>query len=574
MLQRYYDYLNKILSLRNGKRDDDLIKDAIRAPLVEHIGLAQNDKTLLDAYAAFSLTFLTRRSPADGSGLIKDIDDLATFINIDRLSSALISVFSPSMKGDSMPADQKLYLLAYFIRIHRIQQGDSQEPQYLRALSLQLSSSAAEIVQRIDYTEADVDEDHTLLGLTPFVKDELMSLVNQASIEGLLSRFDNDYARATATGEADASLLASYALTLLRIFPRSSDDIRMWLYRGSMVSVAGVRIPAVKFFWQAVASTQIFSAVEIDSKAALVMLQPQYQSSKASPETIPRDQEWRTILLFLELYGFVLRFTDDEEFLTGGTADDGLTRESAATSLFRESALPLSDVKRLSTFLRNLAFTAYYNSGELSDDANQQNNQHSSTYFESSLSPQVKVPVSLAPRVVYRPFAGIAGMTFAYVKTIVGGVTRMLYERNSRRQFLPKSLWLMTSRFDMEGFIPAVVAEEERRQEYPDDNEEGKLGPRIYAGLAALLTCIGEDDYDFNPASTDREMALVGMSRPRRARQLEELKRQQKKSQRKNYLAQVGPRLEVLQNMPFSIPFETRVQIFRQFVYLDQSRRR
>lgn len=36
----------------------------------------------------------------------------------------------------------------------------------------------------------------------------------------------------------------------------------------------------------------------------------------------------------------------------------------------------------------------------------------------------------------------------------------------------------------------------------------------------------------------------------------------------------VAPRLEILQNMPFFIPFTTRVKIFREFVHLDMTKRR
>jgi ubiquitin-protein ligase E3 C len=36
----------------------------------------------------------------------------------------------------------------------------------------------------------------------------------------------------------------------------------------------------------------------------------------------------------------------------------------------------------------------------------------------------------------------------------------------------------------------------------------------------------------------------------------------------------VAPRLQILQNMPFFIPFETRVKIFREFVRLDMTKRR
>jgi ubiquitin-protein ligase E3 C len=110
----------------------------------------------------------------------------------------------------------------------------------------------------------------------------------------------------------------------------------------------------------------------------------------------------------------------------------------------------------------------------------------------------------------------------------------------------------MTSRFDMEGFIPAVVMEEERQHQ------------------------VGEEDEDVDNdqlLSTSRD-GIVGMQRSRHAIQLETIKRQQEKAARKKVLAAVGPRLEVLQNMPFVIPFETRVQIFRHFVYLDQTRRR
>jgi ubiquitin-protein ligase E3 C len=99
--------------------------------------------------------------------------------------------------------------------------------------------------------------------------------------------------------------------------------------------------------------------------------------------------------------------------------------------------------------------------------------------------------------------------------------------------------------------------------------------------LTSIFTGAGNNEYSVSSAIADRELdfagmsrrARIGVSRPR-AQQIEDMRKQQKMYARKKHLAQVGPRLEVLQNMPFSIPFETRVQIFRQFVYLDQLRRR
>jgi ubiquitin-protein ligase E3 C len=269
-----------------------------------------------------------------------------------------------------------------------------------------------------------------------------------------------------------------------------------------------------------------------------------------------RDREWRTILLFLELYTFVLRFTDDEEFLSASTTNLG--QADTPVSRIRESALPLEDVKRLTIFLKNLAFTTYYNAGELSDDGQQVTETGLGTYFGTSTRPsRFRSPETsiVAKGVPNRPFAGIAGMTFNYVRTIVTGVMRMLYERDSRRRFLPKDHWLMTSRFEMEGFIPDVVMEEERQHQVREEGEDDDADESDLFGRAD-------------------GMAMVGMARPRRALQIESMRRQQQKLARQKVLAAVGPRLEVLQNMPFVIPFETRVQIFREFVLLDQTRRR
>jgi ubiquitin-protein ligase E3 C len=112
-----------------------------------------------------------------------------------------------------------------------------------------------------------------------------------------------------AQDEDDASLLASYALMLLRIFPRLGEEIRMWLYQGSVaVNNSGTRIPALKFFWRAMSTTSTFSAVSNDSKSALAILRPRphrHPSMVLPQEDIIRERDWRAILLFLELYAKV-----------------------------------------------------------------------------------------------------------------------------------------------------------------------------------------------------------------------------------------------------------------------------
>ncbi|KAI4107473.1 MAG: hypothetical protein L6R37_001575 [Teloschistes peruensis] len=115
----------------------------------------------------------------------------------------------------------------------------------------------------------------------------------------------------------------------------------------------------------------------------------------------------------------------------------------------------------------------------------------------------------------------------------------------------------------MDRFISAVVQEEEEKhkiQESYDVDPEGRF-----------------DDAADDESMEEEEEAhddLIGTQRTQQVRRIERLRRQQRKVSRRKYLESVTPRLEILQNMPFFIPFATRVQIFRQFVLLDQVRRR
>lgn len=131
---------------------------------------------------------------------------------------------------------------------------------------------------------------------------------------------------------------------------------------------------------------------------------------------------------------------------------------------------------------------------------------------------------------------------------------------SSRRSFLPRDHWLMTKWFEMDRFVPAVVAEEEHKHQiqvsYGEDSDE------IEAEM---------DEEEMYESNVDN---LIGTRRTQQVRNIERLRRQQRKASRKKYLESVTPRLEILQNMPFFIPFATRVQIFRAFVASDQFRRR
>jgi ubiquitin-protein ligase E3 C len=127
---------------------------------------------------------------------------------------------------------------------------------------------------------------------------------------------------------------------------------------------------------------------------------------------------------------------------------------------------------------------------------------------------------------------------------------------SSRRKFFLEGFWLMSSQVDMSGFIPAVVAEEERRHEAQDGVDEDE-----------------DEIANLSPDDEDGLGQFHAYHAPRNTRHLQMMK-DQKRVRRMRQMEAVAPRHEILQNLPFFIPFETRVQIFREFILRDQQRRR
>ena len=116
----------------------------------------------------------------------------------------------------------------------------------------------------------------------------------------------------------------------------------------------------------------------------------------------------------------------------------------------------------------------------------------------------------------------------------------------------------MTEYFDMDGFIKAVVREEGLKNNV-QDGDEPEDEDDIFSDTSEFHH---DEDY------------MVGTSRAQQVRRIDRLKRQQRKSARQKQLEAITPRLEILQNMPFFIPFVTRVEIFHQFINEDKNVRR
>ncbi|MDA4133423.1 MAG: hypothetical protein OK454_09925, partial [Thaumarchaeota archaeon] len=281
-----------------------------------------------------------------------------------------------------------------------------------------------------------------------------------------LTLLRRNYGSGTTQEVEDASLLAGYILTLIRCFPDYGDDIRMRLYLADITSRAG-RTPSVKFFWNAMSRTAVFSNVFADENSALNFLRRRkyFQASDNSGVESAWDREWRMVLLFLELYIFVLRLTDDDDFFNA--IGSSPMSQADSSSRLRSCGLRLDELKRLTIFLRNLAFTLYYNAASLlqEDISRGVPSVPMDELWGTSSSRRSARDAAKADGKTSSGYRVVSGVDFNAFKGIVTTAMRMLYERDSRRRFLPSGHWLMTSRFDMEGFLGAVVQEEERRHE-------------------------------------------------------------------------------------------------------------
>ncbi|PGG99186.1 ubiquitin-protein ligase E3 C [Blastomyces parvus] len=527
----------------------------------------------LDAYGWFGRVFLTIPSLDHHLG---GLGDLATGINYKLLASAIDShiISSADFFLQSTDVDKRLWLLSYFIFFHRHAQGDGvvkQAPEtlFVKVVSGLLSPVSSDISRRLDG-----EEKSQARLLPPFVRNQLLTLVDQHSITHLLGQAASSRVPTNKTSQLhlqasdDAKALAAYALTLLRAFPKRGDEIRMWLYLGSAMETgvngdsASGRLPAIKYFWNASRSTKVFLNITQKPREVLAMLQagsaPSSQgASRTVQQSSDQDQEWTIILLFLELYTFLLKVLDDEEFFSAAPSLGRSTNSNASWT--QESALPLDDVKSLTLFLKNLAFTLYWNAADLSStNVDTTDPSGIRNYFNTrSTKPE---PVSTTLKSSSGTLMSVTGIPLEYFKGLVTGLLRMVHERDSRRKFLPDGHWLMVERFDMEGFIPTVVAEEENRNQLQDDDDE-------------------DDDNEEAPDETmdddyDHSRGLIGTGRAQQIRRIEELRKRQQQVARRKELEAVAPRLEILRNIPFFIPFATRVQIFREFIFRDQVQRR
>lgn len=203
-------------------------------------------------------------------------------------------------------------------------------------------------------------------------------------------------------------------------------------------------------------------------------------------------------------------FFDEETQIAPTPSIQHLTSSAISTS---RNPLTIDEVISFAGLLRNLAFGLYWTEGQAD---------------------------------IKQGFVVGTHVSLEDLRALATRLLQQIYIRDSRRPFCQPGFWSMTSTFDLRSFIQTVVYEESRLEEVREDQLNN---------LPHLTSM--DPDMDLverpSPSSTNRGA---------RARV----------SQRQ--LAFISPRLGVLNNIPFVIPFEQRVAIFRTFIESDRHRLR
>lgn len=377
--KRYYSVLAKLFSPHKilSKKSEAQIGRAVLALLTPITS------ETMTAYIAFGTELLT--APNTLSSISAD-RQVAPKLNYKMLTTALNRAMEENhatktrILGYNEPS---LWLLAHLIFLHRYSLGAtgsfnvSQETDYVRLLSALLAAQASEITHRIDVIdESMVDtakrkDGRSGLSWTPlpaFVREQILTLIQKTSIVGLTSQIELTMPSRQQAGSDSAQALATYVLALIRVFPgQRADEIRMWLYDGSANLKTSTGISAILYFWHYSRSTAIFQKISQDHRNAVPPLRSflGIEKSMSAKALQSIQQEWRTLLLFLELYSFAIRHMDDEGFLAGGQF--GTAGSTHWGAKIRESSLPLEQVRDLIVFSKNLAFALYWNSKDLQE---------------------------------------------------------------------------------------------------------------------------------------------------------------------------------------------------------------
>ncbi|KAK7041620.1 ubiquitin-protein ligase (E3) [Paramarasmius palmivorus] len=243
-----------------------------------------------------------------------------------------------------------------------------------------------------------------------------------------------------------------------------------------------------------------------------------------------------------------------KELWRGWVRSSGLGRDSSSTAMDVDSPGKMKEKEEAWPAL--LLLCEMYNSALLTmgDDE----------FFSTSTTSATRNPLSLDEitsltrmllNIAWNLYMSPSAPSSIATRTIITQTLQAIHARDSRKPFIPASGWLVSSTSsssEWQTFLEAAVAEEQAyldsldtdipsstvEEHHPRINLPRFFGPRL--------------DIQTAPLGGTRGVRGGGTGK-----------------KKKEYL---GPRQAVLNNIPFVIPFEVRVAVFREYVRLDAIR--
>lgn len=248
------------------------------------------------------------------------------------------------------------------------------------------------------------------------------------------------------------------------------------------------------------------------------------------------SSEWAPLVLLAELYSRALLTIGDDEFLSNSGGRNPLT---------------VDEVTTLSGLLRNLAFALYWYEGVIS---------------LATPTPQGKLSQGNGSG-LSSPYLPGTTVTYVRLRELVTKLIQQLHARDVRHHFMPEGGWLMVPSTELLSFVQSVVTEEKDLAEQEDEDSEGD----DVAANVAMSRSGGTSAINAAEASSGG-IAPMDVDSPFSSSQLHRGREVRRTAATKRMNAFLTPRLGVLNQIPFVVPFEVRVEIFRQFIQMDRDR--
>ncbi|KAK9461339.1 uncharacterized protein V1516DRAFT_624876 [Lipomyces oligophaga] len=349
-----------------------------------------------------------------------------------------------------------------------------------------------------------------------FIVDNIQILKNRAIVEMAVAPVKSilrQRSQSAMTPEEVSELVSTcgFFVGLLRIWPSKNSQIRYYLYLTPEYTLP--------LFFRALRASTIFNVITNPPNETYppigTLWSPESQQLDSVQEIEQVVQEWEVLGLCLDICWHWLIMTDDDEFF-----DEN------------QYGLTPSQVRELGMFLKHLVFLIICNSEPTAGV------QQGRITVRLGFGDDNDVPL-----------AKTSELTLDKLKNDAVGIIRQLYYRDARRRFLEDEYWLLQGKIDIGGFVQEAVLDEDKVAQYWEEEASGGL-PN------AVLASDSEEDEDSAREKEDVEMQDASSDARRRLR--ERLMR--------------TPRLEILQKIPFVLPFSARVDILDKSLALDRQK--